>query len=105
MCRRCFYFIESIKYFTIYKLTRLNFLPCYYTNKVTLAIFDLLKEGKEFTTKELKEVKKVADKTLDILKREKPKVKNWRESRQVKAQVKSTIYDNLEYVTRTFLEC
>jgi type I restriction enzyme R subunit len=68
----------------------------------TLAIFDLLKEGKELTNKELKQVKKVAAKTLDILKSEKLKVENWRESRQVKAQVKSTIYDNLLYLPEDF---
>ncbi|WP_420572975.1 type I restriction endonuclease subunit R [Kordia sp.] len=67
-------------------------------NQETLAIFDLLREGKELSDKELKEVKKVAAKTLEILKEEKLKVENWRESRQVKAQVKSTIYDNLLYL-------
>jgi type I restriction enzyme R subunit len=64
----------------------------------TLAIFDLLKEGKELSDKELKEVKKVAAKTLETLKAEKLKIDNWRESRQIKAQVKSTIYDNLLYL-------
>ncbi|WJJ98236.1 type I restriction endonuclease subunit R [Algibacter luteus] len=64
----------------------------------TLAIFDLLKEGKELSEKELKEVKKVAAKTLETLKSEKLKIENWRESRQIKAQVKSTIYDNLLYL-------
>lgn len=64
----------------------------------TLAIFDLLKEGKELSEKELKEVKKVAAKTLETLKTEKLKIEKWRESRQIKAQVKSTIYDNLLYL-------
>lgn len=64
----------------------------------TLAIFDLLKEGKELTTKELKEVKKVAAKTLESLKAEKLKIDKWRESRQIKAQVKSMIYDSLLYL-------
>ena len=64
----------------------------------TLAIFDLLKEGKNLTNTELKEVKKVAAKTLDTLKDEKLKIDKWRESRQIKAQVKSTIYDNLLYL-------
>lgn len=64
----------------------------------TLAIFDLLKEGKELTNKELKEVKKVAAKTLETLKAEKLKIDKWRESRQVKAQVKSMIYDSLLYL-------
>lgn len=36
------------------------------------------------------------------LKSEKLKVENWRESRQVKAQVKSTIYDNLLYLPEDF---
>ncbi|WP_417558240.1 type I restriction endonuclease subunit R [Mesoflavibacter zeaxanthinifaciens] len=64
----------------------------------TLAIFDLLKEGKELTTQELKEVKKVAAKTLETLKAEKLKIEKWRESRQIKAQVKSMIYDSLLYL-------
>ncbi|WP_426429963.1 type I restriction endonuclease subunit R [Winogradskyella sp. HB-48] len=64
----------------------------------TLAIFDLLKEGKELTPKEIKDVKKVAAKTLESLKSEKLKIDNWRESRQIKAQVKSLIYDNLLYL-------
>ena len=64
----------------------------------TLAIFDLLKEGKELAAKEIKEVKKVAAKTLKTLKEEKLKIDNWRESRQIKAQVKSVIYDNLLYL-------
>ncbi|RED42915.1 type I restriction enzyme R subunit [Winogradskyella eximia] len=68
----------------------------------TLAIFDLLKEGKELTTKELKEVKKVAAKTLETLKSEKLKIENWRESRQIKAQIKSAIYDNLLYLPQDY---
>ncbi|WP_047547289.1 type I restriction endonuclease subunit R [Psychroserpens sp. Hel_I_66] len=68
----------------------------------TLAIFDLLKEGKELSIKELKEVKKVAAKTLETLKSEKLKIENWRESRQIKAQVKSAIYDNLLYLPQDF---
>ncbi|SFN61361.1 type I restriction enzyme, R subunit [Bizionia echini] len=68
----------------------------------TLAIFDLLKEGKELSTKELKAVKKVATKTLETLKSEKLKIDNWRESRQIKAQVKSAIYDNLLYLPQDF---
>jgi len=61
----------------------------------TLTIFDLLKEGKELSEKDLKEVKKVAKQTLNRLKGEKLKIPNWKESRQIKAQVKSTIYENL----------
>ena len=60
-----------------------------------LAIFDLLREGKDLEGKDLKQVKKVARETLDKLKAEKLKVERWRESRQVTAQVKGMIYDNL----------
>jgi len=60
-----------------------------------LAIFDLLREGKELEGKELKQVKKVARETLDKLKTEKLKIERWRESRQITAQVKGVIYDNL----------
>lgn len=60
-----------------------------------LAIFDLLKEGKELNSKDLKEVKKVAQQTLTKLKEEKLKIERWRESRQITAQVKGMIYDNL----------
>ena len=61
----------------------------------SLAIFDLLREGKELEGKELKQVKKVARETLDKLKAEKLKIERWRESRQITAQVKGMIYDNL----------
>ncbi|MBL7473094.1 type I restriction endonuclease subunit R [Robertkochia sediminum] len=64
-------------------------------NQEALAIFDLLVEGKELSDKEIKEVKKVASKTLDTLKAEKLKIDHWRESRQIAAQVKGIIYDNL----------
>ena len=60
-----------------------------------LAIFDLLREGKELEGKELKQVKKVARETLDKLKKEKLKIERWRESRQITAQIKIMIYDNL----------
>jgi type I restriction enzyme R subunit len=60
-----------------------------------LAIFDLLREGKELEGKELKEVKKVAKETLEKLKAEKLKIERWRESRQITAQVKGMIYDHL----------
>lgn len=61
----------------------------------TLAIFDLLREGKELGAKEKNEVKKVAKETLEKLKTEKLKIDRWRESRQITAQVKGMIYDNL----------
>jgi type I restriction enzyme, R subunit len=64
----------------------------------TLAIFDLLIQGKQLAKKEREEVKKVAKETLDILKAEKLKIERWRESRQVTAQVKSTIYERLLYL-------
>ena len=63
-----------------------------------LAIFDLLREGKELEGKDLKQVKKVAKETLDKLKAEKLKIERWRESREVTAQVKTIIYDNLLYL-------
>src|SRR5690606_3603460 len=61
----------------------------------TLDIFDLLVDGKKLSAKSLKEVKKVAKETLDKLKAEKLKIDRWNESRQITAQIKSMIYDNL----------
>ena len=61
----------------------------------TLAIFDLLIEGKVLEGKELKTVKKVAKETLQKLKVEKLKIERWRESREITAQVKTLIGDNL----------
>ena len=55
----------------------------------------MLREGKELEGKDLKQVKKVARETLDKLKAEKLKIERWRESRQITAQVKGMIYDNL----------
>ena len=55
----------------------------------TLAIFDLLKKD-NLTKKELEEVKKAAKQTLEKL-----KIERWRESTQLRAQVKTTIYDTL----------
>ncbi len=63
-----------------------------------LAIFDLLKEGKVLEGKELKTVKKVAKETLEKLKAEKLKIERWRESREITAQVKTMIGDNLLYL-------
>ena len=51
--------------------------------------------SRNLTKKELVEVKKVAKKTLETLKAEKLKVERWRESTQLRAQVKTTIYDTL----------
>lgn len=61
----------------------------------TLAIFDLLKDGKTLSPKELKAVKKIAIETLSKLKAEKLNVEHWRESRQLTAQVKAMIYNKL----------
>lgn len=63
----------------------------------TLAIFDLLKKP-ALSKKEIEEVKKVAIKTLFILKDEKLKISRWRESTQVTAQVKTIIFDNLQWL-------
>ena len=60
----------------------------------TLAIFDLLKK-ETLTDKERDEVKKIAKQTLETLKAEKLKVERWRESTQLRAQVKTAIYDTL----------
>ncbi len=60
----------------------------------TLAIFDLLKKD-TLTDKERDEVKKIAKQTLETLKAEKLKVERWRESTQLRAQVKTAIYDTL----------
>ncbi len=67
-------------------------------NQEVLAIYDLLVSGKKLSAAEIKEVKRIAKQTLNTLKSEKLKVKLWRESQQVKAQVKSTIYNNLLYL-------
>ena len=61
----------------------------------TLAIYDLLKAGKTLLPKQIDKVKEVAAGTLQKLKSEKLKVERWRESRQITAQVKSMIYDQL----------
>ncbi len=63
-------------------------------NEETLAIFDLLKKD-NLTDKEREEVKKVAKETLEKLKAEKLKAERWRESTQLRAQVKTTIYNAL----------
>jgi len=60
----------------------------------TLAIFDLLKK-ETLSDKERDEVKNVSKKTLETLKTEKLKVERWRESTQLRAQVKTAIYDTL----------
>lgn len=61
----------------------------------TLSIFDLLIQDKELTGKEREEVKKVAETTLEVLQKEKLNIPNWKESREIKAGIKLTIYANL----------
>lgn len=63
----------------------------------TLAIFDLLKKP-SLTQKEIDAVKKVAVETLTTLKAEKLKIANWRASTQIAAQVKTTIFDLLQWL-------
>ncbi|MBY0066492.1 type I restriction endonuclease subunit R [Empedobacter falsenii] len=61
----------------------------------TLSIFDLLVKGKKLTDGEKEMVKKVAIETLEILQREKLNIPNWKESREIRSGVKTTIYDQL----------
>lgn len=63
----------------------------------TLAIFDLLRKP-ELKKNEEDEVKQVAIKTLSTLKEEKLRVDRWRESTQVAAQVKTIIFDSLQWL-------
>ncbi len=60
-----------------------------------LAIYDLLREGKELSQEDIKQVKKVASETLEKLKEEKLKIERWRESRQISSQVWQMINDYL----------
>lgn len=64
----------------------------------SLAIFDLLRSGKELTPEELKDVKKIAAGTLNDLKNEKLKIERWRESRQVQAQIKTIIFNAFQWL-------
>jgi type I restriction enzyme R subunit len=61
----------------------------------TLAIYDLLRDGKQLDMAEIKQVKKVAVDTLETLKAEKLKIERWRESRQISSQVRQMINDYL----------
>lgn len=67
----------------------------------SLAIFDLLKSGKNLNQEELKEVKKIAVTTLERLKEEKLNIDRWRESRQITAQVKTMIFDSFQWLPQT----
>lgn len=61
----------------------------------TLSIFDLLVKGKDLNQEEKETVKNVAKETLEILQREKLNIPNWKESREIRSSVKTTIYDKL----------
>lgn len=61
----------------------------------TLSIFDLLVQNKELTKAEREQVKKVAKDTLEKLQNEKLNIPNWKESREMKAGIKTAIYDQL----------
>ena len=67
----------------------------------SLAIFDLLRSGKELTPSEIKEVKKVSVDILAKLKAEKLQIERWRESSQITAQVKTAIFDTLQWLPQT----
>ena len=64
----------------------------------SLAIFDLLRVGKVLNKEEIKEVKKVSVDVLKKLKAEKLSLERWRESRQITAQVKTIIFDTLQWL-------
>ncbi|MGG5599661.1 type I restriction endonuclease subunit R [Myroides sp. C8-3] len=61
----------------------------------TLSIFDLLIKGKNLTKEERETVKIVAKETLEVLKKEKLNIPNWKESREIRSSIKITIYDKL----------
>lgn len=61
----------------------------------TLSIFDLLIQNKELNKEEKEQVKKVAKSTLEKLQKEKLNIPGWKESRELKASIKTTIYDQL----------
>jgi type I restriction enzyme R subunit len=63
----------------------------------TLAIFDLLKKP-NLSKKDKATVKEVAIKTLAELKKEKLRIAKWRESTQVTSQVRTMIFDSLQYL-------
>ena len=67
----------------------------------SLTIFDLLRTGKSLSPAELKEVKKVSVDLLTKLKEEKLRIERWRESRQITAQVKTIIFDTLQWLPQT----
>ena len=66
-------------------------------NEETLAIFDLLRKP-DLSKKDETTVKQVAADTLADLKAEKLRIAKWRESTQVAAQVKTIIFDSLQFL-------
>lgn len=67
----------------------------------SLTIFDLLRTGKSLSPLELKEVKKISVDLLTRLKEEKLRIERWRESRQITAQVKTIIFDTLQWLPQS----
>jgi type I restriction enzyme R subunit len=67
-------------------------------DEASLAIFDLLRNGKTLEPSDIKEVKKVAVTVLKNLKAQQLKMERWRESRQLMAQVKTIIFDTLQWL-------
>ena len=60
-----------------------------------LALFDILIEGKDLSTRDRNRIKKVASSLLEALKAEKLRVDNWREKEATKADVRAFIHDFL----------
>jgi len=68
------------------------------TDDEALAIFDLLRKGKTLSPKEQRSVAELAEKLLQELKEHALNIERWRESRQAKAEVRTTIYDRLVHL-------
>lgn len=60
-----------------------------------LAIFDLLRDGKNLNKKQKDQVKKVATETLAKLKQEVLRIERYRESREATSKARMLIYENL----------
>ncbi|MBB4080541.1 type I site-specific restriction-modification system R (restriction) subunit [Lewinella aquimaris] len=69
------------------------------SNDEALAIFDLLREGKQLEGAYRSEVRGIAEDLLKTLKAEALSVDHWRKSHQVTAQVRTTIHDRLLYLS------
>lgn len=65
-----------------------------------LAIYDLLRSGKELKPAEMKKVKKVGVQLLGTLKETKLNVAHWRKKQEVTAQVKTLINDSLLHLPK-----